>query len=75
MQKINFIVNVFLIIFKIRMSTRCLIINSQLEHEFISSLFYPQAILIDDINEDNVKKKNNEIIIFLRLYCLFLIEK
>lgn len=56
MQKINFIVNVFLIIFKIRMSTRCVSINSQLEHEFISSLVYPQAILIDDINEDNVKK-------------------
>jgi len=44
-------------------------INSQLEHEFISSLVYPQAILIDDINEDNVKKQSNND--YFKIYILF----
>ncbi len=37
-------------------ASRCVSINSQLEHEFTSNLVYPQAILIEDINEDNVNK-------------------
>lgn len=41
------------------MNFRCVSVNSQLEHEFNSNLVYPQAILIDDINEDG----KNEIVI------------
>lgn len=36
------------------MNSRCLSVNSQLEHEFNSNMVYPQAILIEDINEDGV---------------------
>lgn len=36
------------------MCSRCVSINSQLEHEFTSNLVYPQSILIEDINEDGV---------------------
>lgn len=38
------------------MCSRCVSINSQFEHEFPTNLVYPQAILIDDINEDSVSK-------------------
>jgi len=41
------------------MNSRCVSVNSQLEHEFNSNLVYPEAILIDDINENG----KNEIII------------
>jgi hypothetical protein len=37
------------------MSYRCISVNSQIEHEFGNHTIYPQAILIEDINQDNVR--------------------
>jgi hypothetical protein len=40
------------------MTYRCISVNSQIEHEFGNHTYhtiYPQAILIEDINQDNVR--------------------
>jgi hypothetical protein len=39
------------------MNNRCISVNYNLEHDFVNSLIYPQAILIEDINNDNVRIK------------------
>jgi hypothetical protein len=41
------------------MNCRCLSVNSQLEYDFTSSTIYPQAVLIEDINQDNVGSSKN----------------
>ena len=35
---------------------RCISVNSQIEYDFGSHAIYPQCILIEDINQDNVSK-------------------
>jgi len=36
------------------MNCRCISVNSQIEHDFPHNLINPYAILIEDINQDNV---------------------
>lgn len=36
------------------MSFRCISVNSQIEQHEFSNTIYPQSILIEDINQDNV---------------------
>ena len=35
---------------------KCLSISQQYEFDIPSNVIYPQAILVDDVNEDNVTK-------------------
>jgi hypothetical protein len=37
------------------MNNRCVSVNYNLENDFVNSLIYPQAVLIEDINNDNVR--------------------
>ena len=53
------------------MNCRCISVNSQIEHEFPTHLINPQAILIEDINQDNVKEIL-KIIKFKILKCKFI---
>ena len=45
------------------MSNRSISVNTQVEHEFGNHTIYPQAILIEDINHDNVTFNYLEILL------------
>jgi hypothetical protein len=55
------------------MNCRCISVNSQIEHDFPHNLINPYAILIEDINQDNVR--HNLTILGILILNLIFLEK
>jgi hypothetical protein len=50
---------------------KCLSISQQYEFDIPSNVIYPQAILVDDVNEDNVTK----LFLLLKKYLNFVLKE